>query len=281
MRNGVGLFVMICAAGWAQKGDAPGIFAEDLRAGSTVEYDQMQWKVIKQTKATFDASLGPDTVVLLQSAEPTSTGGTNQPLNSVELLILRGETVVYDYVKKGVKPPDYNGTWFYMDDHLEISDVTNDHAPEILFHSGYVAVSDAATHEHIVSYNKTKKAFSDVAPDSFFDSGTHGLRWLTQRAQNLVVIADRNWSPGVPPDHRCHQCASPFQYDAYRWSSKTESFVEISPFIRQGILRDCGRGANRRLGVHSVCVNPLNVHFSDPPIFQALLPLAGISSIPH
>jgi hypothetical protein len=29
----------------------------------------------------------------------------------------------------------------------------------------------------------------------------------------------------VPPDFRCHYCASPFQYDAWKWNKKKQAFA--------------------------------------------------------
>jgi hypothetical protein len=120
-------------------------------------------------------------------------------------------------VKEGVKPPDYNGTRFYRDDYLEIRDVTNDGVPEVLFHSGFEGASDATTLEHILFYDKLGASFVDVAPASFYNSGTHGLRWLNLAGRTFIVIADRNWPATTPLDDQCHYCPSPFKYDASLW----------------------------------------------------------------
>lgn len=86
------------------------------------------------------------------------------------------------------------------------------------------APKGSVTFEHIIRYDKAKASFSELAPESFYNSGTHGLRWLTLEARALVIIADRSWPPTTPIEDRCHYCASPFTYDAYRWNDKTGAF---------------------------------------------------------
>jgi hypothetical protein len=235
LRVGMGLAALGCAAVWAQKRDAPptsegstpaiqDITAGVLSIGSTVQYDGRKWTLVKRAKLTLEPDATPSNAVLLKSLESTDTGGAGQPLNDVNLLVLRDSRVVYDSMKQGVGPPD-SDTRFYMDDNLEIGNVTNDSAPEVLFHSGYEGASDAATFERVIRYDKSRDSFTDISPASFYNSGTHGLRWLSLKRQTVAVIADQKWSPRIPLEDRCHYCPSPFQYEAFRWSSEKGSFV--------------------------------------------------------
>jgi hypothetical protein len=215
--------LLICATALAQN-----LAPEIGNLDSTLRYDDNQWRVVKQLTATFDTALGPSKLLLLESLQPTSTGGAGQPVNDVDLLIIQGGRIVYDYVKQRVKPPDesrFIDTCFYMDDYLELKDVTDDGAAEVLFHSGFPGASDATTVEHVLLYDRVKTTFIDVAPAIFSRSGTHGLRWLVLRGRTFAVIADRNWPPTTPVDDRCHYCESPFKYDAYRWSGSKKAFV--------------------------------------------------------
>jgi hypothetical protein len=94
----------------------------------------MLWKLIKQLRVTFDAGEVPSDVTLLKSSRSTGTGGVGQPLSDVELLIVQGGKIIYDYVKEGVKVPKDNipPLSFYMDAYLEIKDLTHDGIPEVL-----------------------------------------------------------------------------------------------------------------------------------------------------
>jgi hypothetical protein len=89
-----------------------------------------------------------------------------------------------------------------MDDYLELRNLTQDRVPQVLFHSGYRGASDGETFEHILAYDKSKAAFADVAPELFYNSGTHGLRWLD--LQGRTIRRDRGsklapyTSPGGP-----------------------------------------------------------------------------------
>jgi len=209
-RAATGMLILACTFAWAERpawGDA------------------RRWTVVKRTPATFGDDVGTVTVVLLKSSKPTSTGGAEQPLSDVNLRILRGNKVIYDYVKVGVKPPDYNDTQFYMDDYLDIRDVTGDGIPEVLFHSGYEGTSDSVTIEHILRYDKPKASFSDIAPKAFAKSGTHGLRWLMLGGEPLVVIADRNWPASTRVEDRCHYCPGRFRYAVYHWNGERDAFV--------------------------------------------------------
>ncbi len=206
-RAAVGILVFSCATGWAQKEEIP----------------DNRWELIKQKKATSDAHAGPFTVMLLRSSEPTDTGGAEQALHDVQLLVLQGDKVIYDFVKEGVTTSEERKSRFYMDDYLEIRDVTRDGIPEILFHSGSQGASDYGSVEHILAYQKAKGSFADITAAQFYDSSTHGLRWLNSV---FLVIADRNWNATTTPfEEQCHYCDSPFQYDVYQWSRRKMSFV--------------------------------------------------------
>jgi len=205
----IGLMMTVCGPVLAQQTSK-----NDL----TIRYDHSRWKLIKRISAKFDPLPVPPAVLLLESLKPTGRGGLGQAQNDVELLIgYGGDIHFFDYIKNGVKPPDYNGTRFYTDDYLEIRDVTNDGVPEVLFHSGFEGASDATTLEHVLFYDKLGGSLVDVAPETFYNSGTHGLRWLNLAGQTFAVVADRNWPAATAPDAQCHYCPSPFKYDVYLW----------------------------------------------------------------
>ena len=211
---GIGLFLTICGSAWAQTANS---------RDSTIRYDHSRWKLMKRMSGSFDPLPEPAEVLLLKSLKPTGTGGEiSQPMNDVELLIGYGKVILYDYAKEGVKPND-NGTRFYADDYLEIRSVTNDGFPEVLFHSGSKGASDSITIEHILFYDKLGASFFDIALSSFYNSGTHGFRWLNLAGRTFAVIADRNWPPAVALEDRCHYCPSPFEYGVYRWNTEKGS----------------------------------------------------------
>jgi len=244
VRFGLGVCILGGAAGWAQNGPtalASGV-TPDLRAarpGSTIQYDGRGWRVVKRLRATFEKDAAPSSVVLLQSLVPTGRDGLGDPLNDVKLVVLGGETVLYDYVKDRAKPGDID-IGFYMDDFLEVRDVTRDGIPEILYHSGYRGASDSTTIEHILRYDKSRVSFTDVALPSFDNSGTHGLRWLESKGRNFVVIADRKWSDATPLEDRCHYCSSPFEYDVCEWSKKEGSFIVYRHLFGKRSYSDSG-----------------------------------------
>lgn len=111
-----------------------------------------------------------------------------------------------------------------MDDYLEVRNLKEDGIPQVLFHSGYRGASDSETFEHLLFYDRSKVSFADLAPESFYTSGRHGLRWLNVEGRMLVVIADENWPTTTRLEDRCHDRPSPFRYDVYQWSNARAAF---------------------------------------------------------
>ena len=229
LRAGLALYTMICGVGWAQDRKSPpskktsGITAEALRPGSTIRYGRRQWRLIRQTRATFDP-LQECQILLLESLESTGTGGAGQPLNDVGLLIQYGDSILYDYAKEGTRQPKSNGAHFYIDDYLELKDFGQVGVPQLLFHSGSKGASDSTTLEHVLYYDKLGNSFVDVALASFYHSGRHGFKWLSSDSTTFAVVADENWPPTIPVESRCHYCPSPFQYNVYQWNRKIATF---------------------------------------------------------
>ncbi len=104
-RSSIGIFLLICVAGSAQNRppivETLGIPANP-QTGSTIQYGNGQWEVVKHIRAIFDPGAVPSTVVLLRSLRPTSTDGGGAPISAAELVILQDGEVVYDYVRDGV-----------------------------------------------------------------------------------------------------------------------------------------------------------------------------------
>jgi len=188
---------------------------------STPEFDQTRWELIKRASVRFVPDASACEVLLLKSRKATGSSGAGEPLYDVDLLLQQGGKALYEYAERRTK----DDTPFYMDDYLDIRDVTGDRVPAVLFHSGTQGASDFVINEHILRYDHSTESVKDIALDIFYQSGTHGLRWLTLRDRTLVVIADRNWPASTPIQERCHYCASPFQYDLYAWSSEQRAFL--------------------------------------------------------
>jgi hypothetical protein len=195
----------------AQRGAALG--ADQARTGPS-QYDQNRWRLIKQAAVSFVVDSVPSQVLLLKSRKPTGSGGLGQPMNDVELLILRPGGILYEHKAQ-----------FFMDEYVEIRDVTGDGNPEVLFHSGSEGASDSSTLEHILHYDKRTDSVTDVASPEFYKSGTHGLRWLTLEGQAFLVIANRNWTTTTPLEDRCHYCPSPFKHEIFRWNNEKRTFT--------------------------------------------------------
>ena len=94
--------------------------------GSTIEYRQRQWKILKQV--TLGEAVRSFDVELLESVNATGASGNDEPMYDVKLLIRNSRRVVYE------SPSSHDvNTGFYMDDYLETKDVTTDGIPKSYF----------------------------------------------------------------------------------------------------------------------------------------------------
>ena len=181
-------------------------------------YNKDKWKLIKQTKVNFGGN--SIRILLLKSVQSTGKEGSGfepAPLYDVQLLAIKNNQIIYDYVKN--EKPLRGDLRFFIDDKLDIRDVTGDRVPEVIFHSGYTGGSDRSIFEHILWFNRSKDSFIDVARKNFYN-----VRWLFSGGHSFVVIAVPNWSSSVPISKRCHICKSPFQYFVYQWNNNQNSF---------------------------------------------------------
>ncbi|MBV9399610.1 MAG: hypothetical protein JO062_16625 [Bryobacterales bacterium] len=163
---------------------------------------------------------------MLRSETITGHDGFGAPMSDVRVVVVAGSRVIANYGTPRRRSPKADRPGLYIDAYLDIADVTGNAVPEILFHSGFQAVSDSTTYDHILSYNAASHTFSDISREEFYTSGTHGLRWTAVAGRSLLVTADRNWNPATPAEARCHYCASPFEYRAYMWNRASRSWVE-------------------------------------------------------
>ena len=97
-------------------------FAQSSEPSTTTPFDNSRWRLLKQSKATFDPRAGAAEILLLESTSPTGTDGIGNPMHDVNVLILQQGKMIYDYTKR--RHDEDPG--LRMDNYLEIRDVTND-----------------------------------------------------------------------------------------------------------------------------------------------------------
>jgi hypothetical protein len=195
--------------------------SSSVLGADSIQYDQTRWELVKRKQVSFLAKGDPASVLLLKSRDVTGHGGVGQEMHDLELIVERGGGILYDFAKQGQN----RSPRFFADDYLEILDVTADRVPEVLFHSGTQGASDSLTAEHILQYQKATDSIAEIAPDEFFDSGTHGLNWLILPNRAFAVIATRNWKSTTSPEDRCHYCLSPFEFVFYEWNGQKKKFT--------------------------------------------------------
>jgi hypothetical protein len=181
--------------------------------------DLATWRICSAVAISLGSDLPRATAVLLRSAKPQDTSGTGNPLFGVDLLIAADGRTIYRFAGVTGTPK------FYIDDALEIHDLSGRGDQAVLFHSGDVGASDWWTATHILFLSRSEGNVFEVAPESFGESWRQKMQWTTFRGIPLVVVA-KPVSPASTVDgHFCHSCAKYYQYLVYRWSTQRLSFV--------------------------------------------------------
>jgi hypothetical protein len=207
----------------ALAGDAPRSAAD----GTPGLFDPGQWTVVKSATANFGKSLSGAHVVLLKSVAATGSDGVDRPLYSVNVLVARNARILYAFAALEVPPLDRRRTdrVFYMDDVLDLRDVTGDRVPEIIFHSGWRAASDWETVIHVVEFtNRSTTPFRDIRLDSFAESLWWKFRWLTVKGRTFAVVAEPV-EPTAGKEAGCHTCPNLHKYLVYDWQRQQGRFV--------------------------------------------------------
>ena len=190
-------------------------------AESTVSYDLIDWTIVEKASAMFDPHMGRADVVLLKFKLATGRNSFLEPTYDVRLVILNTGHVIGDFGKPGSKPTDPGWPGFFMDENIEIQDVTADGVPEILFHSGYQG-SGFTRYLRILPLGAADRGHR---PANFRRNHRCRLKWLALGRNELIIVSDRKLSPKIPEEYRCHQCPSRFKYDLYARSKQACSFV--------------------------------------------------------
>jgi len=222
-----------------------------VRAQPTL-FDQGRWKSVKEVKAALPCCGATATILLLVSQKTTGYGGAGQPMRDVDLIILVGGKTAYRFTN--ANPPEKNGSRYFLDDSLDIRDVTGDGVPEVLFHSGTQGASGFHEIEHILRYDQSRETYLDITTEPLHNASRHAVRWLTARKQEFAIVADENFKPSTPLTGRCHYCPSPFRYDVYVWSNQRNTFVVFR--------RVCGKASY---------TTPVEALTGDWPLIQAAI----------
>ena len=194
---------------------------------SSSPYNAADWAVVKSRSATFLQPLGDVAVVLLKTKRPTQTRTTEVPTHGVNLFVLKENgDLVYKFASLFPLYDDTGGN-SYVDNVLDLRDVTGDGTPEIIFHSCSWGVSDFTEFVHVLQYHPGEKGqFRDISVDAFAEMRWQRLRWITFEGSTLALIADPIES--TEPGMGCRACPKFHQYLVYRWNNAEERFVRVT-----------------------------------------------------
>lgn len=207
-------------------------------------FDPGQWTVRKTIPINLGGRVTNATAILLSSVNPKGESGVGAPLFAVDMLIVSGDKVLYQFHQPGA------ATEFFMDDALEARDVTDDGIPEVLFHSGFVGASDFSKHEHVIYRVPGEESVTDaapfpssdwvddVAPVQFMHTRRQTFRWLDLRGVTFAVVANPLIPAGVTDPHFCHGCPHFYQYLVFKWEKSKGTFVLSRSIQSQRDVKD-------------------------------------------
>ena len=217
-------------------------------------FDVHQWTGVQSTFVKFSKGHPSARVQLLKSITPTGTDGTGgRLLYSVNLIVVENGRLLYSFAPLTVPQFDTHriDPIFYMDEigvyagcPLELRDVTGDHVPEIIFHAGWMAVSDHATDIHVLQYNDGPTlGFRDIRADRFAESWWTGVRFLDLDGRALAVVAEPVDPPVPPGDFVSHGQPRFHKYLVYGWSRKTGRFELLQTIAETRHMHDSAEAA--------------------------------------
>ena len=197
-----------------------------------------QWTTVKAVTADFGPDLRDANVQLLKSVEERGHDGAGAPLYWVNVVVSKAGRVAYQFIPLAIPSghDERHALVFYMDDLLELRDVTGDHVPEIIFHAGDRGASDFVSQVHVLQYRPAIGRFVDIRDKGFSESVWDRFRWLEFHRRTLALVADPLVAdppvadPIEPPldpawnGSPSRRGAKFHQYVVYGWNPKHQSF---------------------------------------------------------
>jgi uncharacterized protein YecT (DUF1311 family) len=186
--------------------------------------DQNHWNMCAMINLERGHGDPHATAVLLKSKAPIGKDGFGQPFYGVDLLLTTGARVMYRYTKSGLFPQHF------VDDLLEVRDLSGRGDRSIVFHAGIVNAGDFAITEHVVYAPPGSFLAKDVASETFWDSPRRQHLWTVFGSHSLVLVAEPIEPVVVDDPHMCQSCPKYYQYLAYQWEPERRSFRLIKLF---------------------------------------------------
>ncbi len=183
-------------------------------------YDASQWTLVKSATGNFGQALPNAKVELLKSVEQGGHDGAGEPLDRMNVIVSQENRIIYEFMPLAI-PSEHDGRHepsYYMDNLLELRDVTGDHVPEIIFHAGDRSASDFISEVHVLQYRQVVGRFVDIRGPGFSESKWDRFQWLDFHGRALAIVAD-------PIDPEAADVGGKFhQYVVFGWNPKHQAF---------------------------------------------------------
>jgi len=202
----------------------------DVAAGKIQKLVGSNWTACRLVTVKFRGSdFGDATAALFESTTDDGTDGIGNPEHNVEMIIVGGGQVLYRFSQFA----SFDRRRFFVDDDLEVRDLTGHGDNAVVFHSGQQGASDSSIVEHVIYLPPQELLATDVSPTDFVSSWRQAVRWIQFKGIPLVLVAEPLNPASINDVHMCHSCPKYYQYLVYRWDTKRQSFV-----VRQSILSE-------------------------------------------
>ncbi|MCX5793861.1 MAG: hypothetical protein NTY77_00005 [Elusimicrobia bacterium] len=185
-------------------------------------YDAKQWDLVKSASVAWGDQAAPSSVLLLKSKRPAGRSGVGDPLQPVDLLVVRDGAVVYRFLPTSPKTSAEPQSVFFVKDTekngIGVQDVTNDGKPEIVFYSGYNGASRDVSVMHVLGYDPAHKAWRELKKfgRSYGSGPVVDFDWLALGGSTYGIEAESvEFLPDDPLS--CNVCPKFYEYRVYRW----------------------------------------------------------------
>jgi hypothetical protein len=190
-------------------------------------YDPAQWTLVKRVSGSFGPGVGRADALLLCSKEVTGETGIGEGAYDVNLVIARGQEVLYRFKSAPPRFAEDTEMRYCMGSHLQIRDVTGDGVPEVEFEAGFEAASSEAAYHHVIHYNARRRVFEDVSHADFDSGSLTRFEWIDLEGTPVAVKATAIWADG-----EAHYSPHFYEYAAYCWNATQGRFVRM-PYSRK------------------------------------------------
>lgn len=180
-----------------------------------------KWLLLHRLNTSLEPGSRRVRISLLRSCERTGWTGMREPHYDVDLVVTDRGKVRYRFWRPhafGADDEAYAFGWQFS-----LRDVTGDGTAEVLFRSGFAAVSSFIRREHVLYARGNGGPVVDVSVPDFAHMWENPFAWVDHDGVAVAIKAQRTHP--AHPESTCHSCAYFAEFRVWRWDQTKEAFA--------------------------------------------------------